>query len=409
MVSGMNRSGPLAHVRVLDLSRVLAGPWASQVLADLGAEVVKVERPGAGDDTRGWGPPFLPDAAGRPTSESAYFASANRGKRSVTIDLAHPEGQELVRRLARQSDILLENYKVGGLERYGLSYAALREVNPRLVYCSITGFGQTGPYRHRAGYDFLLQGMGGLMSITGEAGGPPMKVGVAIVDVLTGMYAATAVLAALAHRERTGEGQHVDLALLDVQVAMLANQAQSYLATGVAPGRLGNAHPSIVPYQAFATADGHIVVAVGNDGQFARLCEVAGRPDLAADPRFVQNAGRVAHRAALVPELEAVMRGRPSATWIAQLEEAGVPCGPINDLAQVFADPQVAHRRMRREVEHPLAGRTAITATPIQLSATPPGEPTAPPLLGEHTREVLSGLLGLPDQEIERLRRAGVV
>jgi len=406
---GMNRSGPLAHVRVLDLSRVLAGPWASQVLADLGAEVIKVERPGAGDDTRAWGPPFLEDAQGQATAESAYFLSANRSKRSVTIDLAHPEGQELVRRLARQSDILLENYKVGGLDRYGLSWEKLREVNPRLVYCSITGFGQTGPYRQRAGYDFLLQGMGGLMSITGERGGAPMKVGVAIVDVLTGMYAATAALAALAHRERTGQGQQVDLALLDVQVAMLANQAQSYLTTGVAPTRLGNAHPSIVPYQAFATADGHIVVAVGNDGQFARLCQVAGRPDLGADPRFAENAGRVAHRAILLPHLEAVLATRPSATWIAQLEEAGVPCGPINDLAQVFADPQVRHRALQRQVEHPLAGLTSITASPIRLSGTPLDEPTAPPLLGQHTREVLADLLGLADGEIERLRRAGVV
>jgi len=405
----MNRTGPLAHVRVLDLSRVLAGPWASQVLADLGAEVIKVERPGAGDDTRGWGPPFLCDPQGRPTSESAYFASTNRSKRSVTIDLSHPEGQELVRRLARRSDILLENYKVGGLDRYGLSYERLREVNPGLVYCSITGFGQTGPYRHRAGYDFLLQGMGGLMSITGEAGGAPMKVGVAIVDVLTGMYAATASLAALAHRQRTGEGQRIDLSLLDVQVAMLANQAQSYLSTGAAPERLGNAHPSIVPYQAFATADGHMVVAVGNDGQFARLCQVAGRPELADDPRFARNAGRVRHRAALVPLLEELFRARPGAAWIAALEEAGVPCGPINDLGQVFADPQVVHRRMRREVAHPLAGPTAIAGSPIQLSGTPLSEPTAPPLLGQHTREVLAELLGLDDGEIERLRGAGVV
>ncbi len=405
----MSRSGPLAHVRVLDLSRVLAGPWASQVLADLGAEVIKVERPEAGDDTRGWGPPFLRDPLGRPTAESAYFLSANRSKRSVTVDLAHPEGQELVRRLAGQSDILLENYKVGGLDRYGLSWEKLREVNPRLVYCSITGFGQTGPYRHRAGYDFLLQGMGGLMSITGEPGGAPMKVGVAIVDVLTGMYAATAVLAALAHRERTGQGQQVDLALLDVQVAMLANQAQSYLTAGTAPTRLGNAHPSIVPYQAFATADGHLVVAVGNDGQFARLCEVGGRPELAADPRFEKNAGRVHHRQALIPVLEGIFAGRTSGAWIAALEEAGVPCGPINDIAQVFDDPQVRHRALQRRVEHPLGGATSITASPIRLSGTPLGEPTAPPLLGQHTREVLSELLGLPDGEIERLRRAGVV
>jgi len=405
----VSRGGPLAHLRVLDLSRVLAGPWASQVLADLGAEVLKVERPGSGDDTRGWGPPFLRDAEGRPTAESAYFLSANRSKRSVTIDLSRPEGQELVRALARRSDVLLENFKVGGLERQGLSWEQLRLVNPRLVYCSITGFGQTGPYRHRAGYDFLLQGMGGLMSVTGEPDGAPMKAGVALVDVLTGMYAATAVLAALAHRDRTGEGQQVDLALLDVSVAMLANQAQSCLTTGVAPGRLGNAHPSIVPYQAFATRDGHLVVAVGNDGQWTRLCQAAGRPELAADARFTRNEGRVAHRAELLPLLEALFRSRTSAEWLRVLEPAGVPCGPINDLAQAFADPQVQHRGMRQEAEHPLAGRVALASSPIRLSGTPLDPPGAPPTLGQHTREVLTGLLGLPEEEVARLRRAGVV
>jgi crotonobetainyl-CoA:carnitine CoA-transferase CaiB-like acyl-CoA transferase len=406
------RPGALGHLRVLDLSRVLAGPWASQVLADLGADVIKVERPGAGDDTRRWGPPWLRDAGGGETGESAYFLSANRGKRSVTIDLSRPEGQALVRRLAAQADVLLENFRVDGLEAFGLGYAALSALNPRLVYCSITGFGQTGPYRHRAGYDFLLQGMGGLMSVTGAPdgapGGGPMKVGVAVTDVMTGMYAATAVLAALAHREHSGLGQHVDLSLLDVQVAMLANQAQAYLSTGEPPVRLGNAHPSIVPYQAFAAADRHFVIAVGNDGPFARLCEVLGRPALAADPRFACNAARVEHRSALLAILEPALAARPAGAWIAALEAVGVPCGPINDLRQVFEDPQVLHRGMRLEVDHPAAGRVALVASPIRLSATPVAPPTAPPTLGQHTDEVLAEL-GLPAAEVAALRGAGVV
>ena len=396
-------------MRVLDLSRVLAGPWASQVLADLGAEVIKVERPGGGDDTRGWGPPWLRDPSGAETSESAYFLSANRGKKSITVDLTRPEGQDLVRRLAACSDVVLENYKVGALDRYGLGYADLSALNPRLVYCSITGFGQTGPYRQRAGYDFLIQGMGGLMSLTGEPDGEPMKVGVAVLDIVTGMYAATAVLAALAHRERSGRGQHVDLALLDVQVATLANQAQSYLVTGSNPRRLGNAHPSIVPYQAFATADGHIILAVGNDGQFARFCQVAGRPDLAADERFRANAGRVLHRAALVPELERVLAMRPSSDWIASLEAAGVPCGPINDLGQVFEDPQVRARGMRLEVPHPLAGTASLVASPIRLSGMPVAPGTAPPTLGQHTHEVLAEVLGLDEATRASLREVGVI
>ena len=396
-------------MRVLDLSRVLAGPWASQVLADLGAEVIKVERPGGGDDTRGWGPPWLRDPSGAETSESAYFLSANRGKKSITVDLTRPEGQDLVRRLAACSDVVLENYKVGALDRYGLGYGDLSALNPRLVYCSITGFGQTGPYRQRAGYDFLIQGMGGLMSLTGEPDGEPMKVGVAVLDIVTGMYAATAVLAALAHRERSGRGQHVDLALLDVQVATLANQAQSYLVTGSNPRRLGNAHPSIVPYQAFATADGHIILAVGNDGQFARFCQVAGRPDLAADERFRANAGRVLHRAALVPELERVLAMRPSSDWIASLEAAGVPCGPINDLGQVFEDPQVRARGMRLEVPHPLAGTASLVASPIRLSGTPVAPGTAPPTLGQHTHEVLAEVLGLDEATRASLREVGVI
>lgn len=404
--------GALSHIRVLDLSRVLAGPWASQVLADLGADVIKVERPGAGDDTRGWGPPWLSDRTGRETSESTYFLSANRGKRSVTIDIARPEGQALVRRLAEGSDVLLENFKVGSLARHGLGYEDLAAVNPRLVYCSISGFGQTGPYRQRAGYDFLVQAMGGLMSITGEPdvapGGGPMKVGVAIADVLTGMYAATAVLAALAARERTGRGQRVDLSLLDVQVATLANQAQAYLVTREAPGRLGNAHPSIVPYQVFATRDGHIVLAVGNDGQFARLCLVAGRPELSSDERFATNAARVRNRGALAPLLAGVLAERRSMEWIAALEEAGVPCGPINDLAQVFDDPQVRHRGMAIDVPHPLSGTVPLVASPIRLSATPIAYRRPPPTLGQHTREVLADL-GMDESEIAALRTKGIV
>jgi crotonobetainyl-CoA:carnitine CoA-transferase CaiB-like acyl-CoA transferase len=399
----------LSHVRVLDLSRVLAGPWASQVLADLGAEVIKVERPGAGDETRGWGPPWLRDAHGAETRASAYFASTNRGKKSITVDVSRPEGQAIVRRLARRADILLENYKVGALARYGLGYEDLAGENPGLVYCSITGFGQDGPYRNRAGYDFLIQGMGGLMSITGEPDGPPVKVGVAVTDVLTGMYAATAVLAALAHRERSGRGQHVDLALLDVQVAMLANQAESFLVSGRPPGRLGNAHPSIVPYQAFATRDGHLVLAVGNDGQFARFCEVAGRPELARDARFATNAARVQHRAELVAALAPILADRASDAWIDALEAAGVPCGPINDLAEVFEDPQVRHRGLKVEVPDPRCGTVPVVASPIRLSRTPVRHDTPPPALGEHTREVLVDVLGMDDAEVVALREKGVI
>ena len=402
------RSGALSHVRVLDLSRVLAGPWASQLLADLGAEVVKIERPGTGDETRGWGPPWLTAPDGGETRESAYFACTNRGKKSVTVDLARPEGQAIVRRLAESSDVLLENFKVGSLSRFGLGWEDLSALNPRLVYCSITGFGQSGPYKDRPGYDFVVQGMGGLMSVTGEPDGEPMKAGVAITDLFTGMYVATAVLAALAHRERTGEGQRVDLALLDVQVATLANLAQNYLVTGRPPDRHGNAHASIVPYQAFATGDGYVVVAVGNDGQFTRLCEVAGRPELAADPRFATNAGRVENRAALVPVLQALLAGRPTREWVVALEGAGVPCGPINDLAEVFADPHVQSRGLRVEVTHPLAGSVPVVASPMRLSRTPVRHGT-PPLLGEHTDEVLRDLLGMGEAEIEALRRERVI
>jgi len=398
-------NGALSHIRVLDLSRVLAGPWATQVLADLGAEVIKVERPGTGDDTRGWGPPWLREESG----ESAYFVSTNRGKRSVTIDIACPEGQEIVRRVAAQSDVLVENYKAGTLDRYSLGPGPLMVLNPRLIYCSITGFGQTGPYRERAGYDFLVQAMGGLMSITGEPDGEPMKVGVAITDILTGMYAATAILAALAHRERSGRGQHIDLALLDVQVAMLANHAENYLLTRKPAERLGNAHPSIVPYRAFATRDGHIVLAVGNDGQFARLCEVAGIPELASDAKFATNAARVRNRAELEAKLSPIIARRDSRDWIGALEAATVPCGPINDLAQVFADPQVRQRGMEIEAPHPLAGKVPMVRSPIRLSESSARSDIPPPLLGQHTAEVLKGLLRMDDDEVNALREKGVV
>lgn len=406
-------AGPLSHIRVLDLSRVLAGPWAGQTLADLGAEVIKVERPGQGDDTRGWGPPFLHDAEGAPTSDAAYFLSANRGKKSVTIDFTRPAGRELVCRLVERCDILLENFKVGGLAKYGLDYATLKQLNPKLIYCSITGFGQTGPKRQNAGYDFLIQGMGGLMSVTGapdgEPGGGPMKVGVAIVDLFTGMYASTAVLAALAHRERTGEGQQIDLALFDVQVATLANQAMNYLVSGEAPGRLGNAHPNIVPYQALPTADGHIILAVGNDGQFGKFCRLAGCSALAADSRFASNAARVENRNQLIPLIEQALRQRSSATWITLLEEAGVPCGPINTLTEVFNEPQIAARQMRIELEHHSAGKVPLVGSPMKFSQTPVEYRQAPPCLGEHNNEILGELLDLSEQEQALLCAEGII
>lgn len=406
-------AGPLSHIRVLDLSRILAGPWAGQTLADLGAEVIKVERPGVGDDTRGWGPPFLTDSEGNPTTDAAYFLSANRGKKSVCIDFTRPAGRELICRLAEQSDILLENFKVGGLAKYGLDYETLKQINPRLIYCSITGFGQTGPYRQRAGYDFLIQGMGGMMSVTGEPdgepGGGPMKVGVAIVDIFTGMYASTSVLAALAHRERTGEGQHIDLALLDVQVATLANQAMNYLTSGCEPQRLGNAHPNIVPYQALATADGHIILAIGNDGQFRKFCSLAGHSELADDPRFVSNAARVENRKVLIPILEQALLRRDSTDWTNLLEGEGIPCGPINTLAEVFSDPQIEARQMRIELEHQQAGKISLVGSPMKFSQTPVEYHQAPPFLGEHNTEILGDLLGLSEQERLQMAAEGIV
>ena len=405
--------GALSHLRVLDLSRVLAGPWAGQILADLGAEVIKVERPGNGDDTRAWGPPFLKDAYGESTGEAAYYLSANRNKQSVTIDFTKPEGQQLVRELAAKSDILIENFKVGGLQAYGLDYASLKALNPDLIYCSITGFGQTGPYAKRAGYDFMVQGLGGLMSLTGrpegEEGAGPVKVGVALTDILTGLYSAVAILAALAHRQHDGGGQHIDMALLDVQVACLANQAMNYLTTGVAPQRLGNAHPNIVPYQDFPTADGDFILTVGNDSQFRKFAEVAGRSEWVDDPRFATNKLRVANRGVLVPLIRQATVFKTTAEWVAQLEAVGVPCGPINDLAQVFADPQVQARGLAMQLPHALAGLVPQVASPIRLSETPVEYRNAPPLLGEHTQQVLERVLGMQASAVQALRLSGVL
>ena len=406
-------SGALANIRVLDLSRVLAGPWAGQVLADLGAEVIKVERPGVGDDTRHWGPPYLKDAQGNDTGEAAYFLGANRNKQSLTIDFTQAEGQRIVRELVAQCDVLVENFKVGGLAVYGLDYASLQAINPRLIYCSITGFGQDGPYAKRAGYDFMVQGLGGLMSLTGrseeEAGGGPMKVGVALTDILTGLYATIGILAALNHREQTGVGQHVDLALLDVQVACLANQAMNYLTTGVPPKRLGNAHPNIVPYQDFPSADGDFILAVGNDSQFRKFCEVAGCAELGSDPRFASNKVRVANREVLIPLLRQVTVFKSTAQWIELLEQAGVPCGPINNLQQVFEDPQVKARGLRLDLPHALGCLAPQVASPIRLSVTPVEYRQAPPLLGQHTEQVLQSLLGMSAEQISQLRSAGVL
>lgn len=403
----------LGGIRVLDLTRVLAGPWATQNLADFGAEVIKVERPGQGDDTRRWGPPFLKDPQGRDTRDAAYYLACNRGKKSLTLDIAHPEGQAIARALALKSDVLVENFKVGDLARYGLDYESLARANSRLVYCSITGFGQTGPYKDRPGYDFMVQGLGGLMSVTGERddlpGGGPQKVGVAVSDLFTGMYATSAILAALLHRASSGKGQYIDMALLDVQVAMLANLSSAYFASGEAPVRMGNAHQTIVPYHVFRAADDFLIVAVGNDSQFAKFCEVVGAPEWARDARFATNPDRVRNRDVMVALIAERMRARTAREWLERLEPSGVPCGPINDLAQVFADPQVRHRAMQVRAPHPAAGEVHMVANPIKFSATPITHDTPPPTLGEHTDEVLRAMLGLTRDDIDSLRKKGIV
>ena len=410
-----SNAGALAGIQVLDLSRVLAGPWCTQMLADLGADVVKVERPGAGDDTRHWGPPFLKDAQGNDTNQASYFTACNRNKRSVTIDMATPEGQALIRQMAQQADVVVENFKVGGLRQYGLDHESLRALNPRLIYCSVTGFGQDGPYAERAGYDLMVQAMTGLMSVTGRAdsepGGGPLRVGVAVIDLFTGLYASNAILAALHARQQTGEGQHIDMALLDVGMAVLANQAAGFLATGQAPGRMGNSHPSLAPYQDFPTQDGAMLLAIGNDGQFQRFCAAAGQPEWAQDARFATNTLRVQHRAALIPAMEAVTRTRSTAAWIALLEDKAVPCGPINTIAQAFDDAQVKARGLRVDLPRSAGdgiAQVSTVASPLRLARNPPVLRHAPPALGQHTDEVLAEL-GLDSTRIAALRAAGVV
>jgi crotonobetainyl-CoA:carnitine CoA-transferase CaiB-like acyl-CoA transferase len=403
--------GALSHIRVLDLSRVLAGPWCTQNLADLGAEVIKVERPKVGDDTRSWGPPWIRDANGEETSDSTYYGSANRNKKSIAIDIANAEGQQLVRELAAKCDVFIENYKVGDMARYGLGYEDIKKVNPAIVYCSITGFGQTGPHAHRPGYDYVFQGMGGLMSITGERddapGGGPQRVGIAVTDVLTGMYAALAITAALNSRQITGVGQYIDMALLDCIVALGSNQAASYMATGNVPRRYGNEHPSVVPYQVFATEDGHIIVAVGNDGQWQRLCAAMERQDLAGDERYRTTTGRLVNRGTLIPEIKNVMETKSSEEWLRRLEANGVPSGPINNYKQVFDDPQVKHRGLWEEIATPEGGTTPTIASPLRLSGTPVAYRSPAPTLGQHTTEILSTVLGKSPEEIQRL--AGVI
>ena len=403
----------LSHLRVLDLSRILAGPWATQMLGDLGADIIKVERPRSGDDTRSWGPPFADEMTGDAdrdaAARSAYFCSVNRNKRSLAIDITAPDGAEILRRLACESDVLVENFKVGGLAKYALDYETLRAINPRLVYCSITGFGQDGPDAHRAGYDFMIQGMGGLMSVTGEAGGMPMKVGVALVDVLTGTNAATAILAAVMHAQRTGEGQHIDMSLFDVSVASLANQALNYLVSSSVPGRLGNAHPNIVPYQAFATSDGHIILAVGNDSQFGKFCDIAGLDGLAANPDYATNKARVTNRASLLPHIEAAMAKQTTGWWLDRLGNTGVPAGPINTIDSVLEEPQAVHRGLASEIADDLNGSIPTVASPLRLTKTPARATLPPPRLGAHSRDILRDILSLDEAELDRLASLGVI
>lgn len=405
--------GALSHLRVLDLSRILAGPWATQMLGDLGADIIKVERPRSGDDTRGWGPPFADgmtgDAEADATARSAYFCSVNRNKRSLAIDITSDEGAAILRDLAAECDVLVENFKVGGLAKYGLDYEAVKQINPRLVYCSITGFGQDGPDSTRAGYDFMIQGMGGLMSVTGEPDGMPMKIGVALVDVLTGTNAATAILAAVIHASRTGEGQHIDMSLFDVSVASLANQALNYLVSGNVPGRLGNAHPNIVPYQAFATEDGHIILAVGNDSQFQKFCDVAGLAGVADDPTFATNRARVTGRQTLLPLIEEAFLKHTTGWWLDELAKVGVPAGPINPIDAALAEPQAVHRRLSMKIPDDLTGSVPGIASPLRLAATPPKASMPPPRLGAHSRDVLKDLLSMEESRIESLLSDGII
>ena len=403
--------GPLAGIRVFDLTRILAGPTCTQLLGDLGADVIKIEKTGAGDDTRKWGPPYVQDEEGRNTSESAYYLSSNRNKRSLAIDIATPEGQALAKRLIARCDIMVENFKVGDMARYGLAYTDLKAANPRLIYCSITGFGQTGPYAPRAGYDMLAQGLGGIMSVTGEPDRPPMKVGVGIADIMCGMYATVAILAALHHRDRTGEGQFIDLALLDSQVAWLATVGLNYLTSGKVPGRVGNEHPNIVPYNVMAASDGHVILAVGNDSQFVKFCNFAGHPEWAQDARFVTNERRIANRRAIYELIEPVLHARTQKHWVEGLAQIGVPCSPVNTVDQVFTDPQVLARGMKIAMPHALAGKGEVDliGNPIKYSATPIDYRLPPPRLGEHSREVLEELLDMDEAEFEALKRQGVV
>jgi crotonobetainyl-CoA:carnitine CoA-transferase CaiB-like acyl-CoA transferase len=404
--------GALSHIRVLDLSRVLAGPWATQILGDLGADIIKIEKPGEGDETRHFGPPFLKDQQGE-RGDAAYFLAANRNKKSVAIDFAKPKGAALVKRLARRAHVVVENFRTGVLAKYGLDYASLSAENPALIYCSLTGFGHDGPYKDKAGYDYLIQGMGGLMSVTGQpdghAGAEPMKVGVAVSDLAAGLYTTIAIQTALIHQARTSEGQEIDMALFDCQVAALANQAMNHLAGGMVPTRLGNAHPNFVPYQVFATADGFLILAIANDGQFRRFCRAARLAEFGGDPRFATNAERVGHREALIALLNPVMASRATADWIAALEGANVPCGPINRIDQVFADPQAVARGLKISLPHQDAGALDLVASPLRLAKTPPEYRSAPPLLGEHTRAVLESELGLSQAEIACLGEAGIV
>ena len=406
-------TGALSHLRVLDLSRVLAGPWASQLLADMGADVIKIERPGSGDDTRGWGPPYLKDEAGNDTTEAAYYLAANRGKKSLTLNIAKEEAQEIIRQLIKETDVFIENYKVGDMARYGLNYEALKQINPRLVYCSITGFGQTGPMADVAGYDFIVQGLGGLMSITGERddfpGGGPQKVGIAAADIMTGLYASIAILAAIEHRHISGVGQYIDMALLDVQVATLANMNLNYLCSGKVPHRQGNAHANIVPYQVFKATDNDIIIAVGNDSQFVKLCKVLGCPEYAADDRYAINANRVRHREELLPLLQIRLATRSVEEWLNLLQPEGVPCGPVNSIAQTFENPQVVHRKMQIDLPHPLAGTVPSIANPIKFSGTPIHYQGAPPTLGQHSHDILQRYVGLSDAQITVLKGKGVV